>query len=126
MISNWRIASIPWLDRQTSDVDGALGLGVVGDRPVRLSVEVVDDGHLEVLRGEQGLGDARDEHGLPGAARDERVWVGLLELREGGGQCNARLDVRADGVVRVGVEGPVEQRVDAVRDQPARPDQERV
>jgi hypothetical protein len=46
---------------QSGRGDGAGGLGGVGNRPVCLSVEVVDDGDREVLRGEQVLGDAGDE-----------------------------------------------------------------
>ena len=44
--------------------DGTLGLGLVGDSTVRLPVEMVDDGDLEVLRGEQVSGDAADEQCL--------------------------------------------------------------
>src|SRR5580692_134753 len=46
---------------QSGRGDGAGGLGGVGDRPICLSVEVVDDGDREVLRGEQVLDDAGDE-----------------------------------------------------------------
>src|SRR5579863_6084790 len=84
-------------------------LAEVGDRTICFTVEVVDDDDLELLRGQQRLGDAGEEQRFAGGVGNKRVWIWLLEFREGCGQGNSRLHVRADGVVRVGVEGSVEQ-----------------
>jgi hypothetical protein len=81
---------------------GALGLGLVGDRPVRLSVEVVDDRDLELSGGQQVLRDAGEEQAFAGAGGGERVAVGFLELRERSGQRDGGLDFGQSALLESG------------------------